>query len=171
MKITSEGGEAAVSEQFRIEKATMADAPTIQDLVSSLASLGEMLPRPLAEIYEQLRDFVVVRDNGRLVACAALHIMWEDLAEIRSVAVLDKWRDKGVGAQLVEACLDEARALGIATVFALTRQPSFFERLGFHQADVMALPRKVWGECFRCPKFPNCDEIAVIIDLGEAPSA
>jgi amino-acid N-acetyltransferase len=154
-----------VSEQFHFERATMADAPAIQDLVNSFASLGEMLPRPLAEIYEQLRDFLVVRDNERLVACGALHIMWEDLAEIRSLAVLDEWQAKGVGAQLVEACLDEARALGIPTVFALTRQPSFFERLGFHQAEVMALPRKVWGECFRCPKFPNCDEVAVIIDL------
>lgn len=160
-----------MSEQFRIEKATMADAPLIQDLVSSFASLGEMLPRPLAEIYEQLRDFLVVHDNGRLVACAALHIMWEDLAEIRSLAVLDGWQDKGVGVLLVEACLDEARALGIVTVFALTRQPSFFERLGFHQADVMALPRKVWGECFRCPKFPNCDEIAVIIEFKAPPSS
>ena len=154
-----------MSEQFPIEKATMADAPTIQGLVSGLASLGEMLPRPLAEIYEQLRDFLVVRDNERLVACAALHIVWEDLAEVRSLAVLDEWRDKGVGALLVEACLDEARALGIVTVFALTRQPSFFEKMGFHQADMMALPRKVWGECFRCPKFPNCDEVAVIIEL------
>ena len=154
-----------MSEQSRIEKATMADAPTIQDLVNSFASLGEVLPRPLAEIYEHLRDFLVVRDNERPVACAALHIMWEDLAEIRSVAVLDEWQEKGVGALLVEACLDEARSLGIPTVFALTRQPGFFERLGFRQADVMALPRKVWGECFRCPKFPNCDEVAVVIDL------
>ena len=160
-----------MSEQFPIEKATMADAPTIQGLVSGLASLGEMLPRPLAEIYEQLRDFLVVRDNERLVACAALHIVWEDLAEVRSLAVLDEWRDKGVGALLVEACLDEARALGIVTVFALTRQPSFFERLGFHQADMMDLPRKVWGECFRCPKFPNCDEVAVIIELKAQPRA
>jgi len=160
-----------VSEQFGIEKATMADAPAIQDMVSSLASLGEMLPRPLAEIYEQLRDFLVVHDNGRLVACAALHIMWEDLAEIRSVAVLDEWRDKGVGALLVEACLEEARALGIRTVFALTRQPSFFQKLGFQEADVMSLPRKVWGECFRCPKFPNCDETAVTIELrASSPS-
>ncbi len=158
-----------MSEQFHIEKATMADAPVIQHLVSSFAALGEMLPRPLAEIYEQLRDFLVVHDNERLVACAALHIMWEDLAEIRSLAVLDEWQDKGVGVVLVETCLDEARALGIATVFALTRQPSFFERLGFHQADVMALPRKVWGECLRCPKFPHCDEIAMIIELKAPP--
>jgi len=158
-----------VGERFQIERATMADAPTIQNLVGSFASLGEMLPRPLAEIYEQLRDFLVVRDNNRLVACAALHIMWEDLAEIRSLAVLDEWRDKGVGAGLVQACLDEARALGILTVFALTRQPSFFEKLGFYQAEVMALPRKVWGECFRCPKFPNCDEVAVIIEFKAQP--
>jgi amino-acid N-acetyltransferase len=154
-----------VSEQFHIEKATMADAPAIQEMVNSFASLGEVLPRPLAEIYEQLRDFLVVHDNERLVACGALHIMWEDLAEIRSLAVLDEWQDRGVGALLVEACLDEARALGILTVFALTRQPTFFERLGFHQADMMALPRKVWGECFRCPKFPHCDEVAVVIEL------
>jgi amino-acid N-acetyltransferase len=158
-----------VGEQFHIERATMADAPAIQDMVGSFASLGEMLPRPLAEIYEQLRDFLVVRDNKRLVACAALHIMWEDLAEIRSLAVLDEWQDRGVGARLVEVCLDEARALGIPTIFALTRQPSFFEKLGFHQADMMALPRKVWGECFRCPKFPNCDEVAVIIEFKAQP--
>jgi amino-acid N-acetyltransferase len=148
----------------------MADAPAIQELVNSFASLGEVLPRPLAEIYEQLRDFLVVHDNGRLVACAALHIMWEDLAEIRSLAVLDEWQDKGVGVVLVETCLDEARTLGIATVFALTRQPSFFERLGFHQADVMTLPRKVWGECYRCPKFPHCDETAVIIEFKAHPT-
>ncbi|MGQ9573079.1 MAG: N-acetyltransferase [Dehalococcoidia bacterium] len=158
-----------MGEQFRIEKATMADAPQIQEIVNSFASLGEMLPRPLAEIYEHLRDFLVVRQDQRLVACAALHIVWEDLAEVRSVAVLDEWQERGVGAVLVQACLDEARALGIPTVFALTRQPAFFERLGFHQADVMALPRKVWGECFRCPKFPNCDEVAVIIDLNAQP--
>jgi amino-acid N-acetyltransferase len=159
-----------MGEQLCIEKATMADAPMIQDLVNSFASLGEVLPRPLAEIYEHVRDFLVVRDNERLVACAALHIMWEDLAEIRSVAVLKEWQDRGVGALLVEACLEEAGALGIGTVFALTRQPDFFEKLGFHQADVKALPRKVWGECFRCPKFPNCDEVAVIMEL-KAPSA
>jgi amino-acid N-acetyltransferase len=159
-----------MSEHFRIEKATMGDAPQIQDLVSNFAGLGEMLPRPLAEIYEHLRDFFIVRDNGRLVACAALHIMWDDLAEIRSLAVEEVWQEQGVGFVLVQACLDEARSLGIATVFALTQRPSFFEKLGFHQADMMALPRKVWGECFRCPKFPGCDEIAVIIDLKATSS-
>ena len=159
-----------MSEHFRIEKATMGDVPQIQDLVSNFAGLGEMLPRPLAEIYEHLRDFFIVRNSGRLVACAALHIMWDDLAEIRSLAVEEAWQEQSVGFLLVQACLDEARSLGIATVFALTQRPSFFEKLGFHQADMMALPRKVWGECFRCPKFPGCDEIAVIIDLKATSS-
>jgi amino-acid N-acetyltransferase len=160
-----------MSDHIRIDKATMADAPQIQELVSSFAAIGEMLPRPLAEIYEHLRDFFVVREEGKVVGAAALHIMWEDLAEVRSLAVVQNNQERGLGVQLVNACLEEARRLGIPTVFALTQQPAFFERLGFHQADMMSLPRKVWGECFRCPKFPNCDEIAVIIDLGEAPSA
>jgi amino-acid N-acetyltransferase len=159
-----------MSEHIRIDKATMGDVPKIQELVSSFAAIGEMLPRPLAEIYEHLRDFFVVREGQETVACAALHIMWEDLAEIRSLAVLENNQEQGIGLELVNACLAEARRLGIRTVFALTQQPAFFEKSGFHQADMMTLPRKVWGECFRCPKFPNCDEIAVIIDLGETPS-
>ena len=159
-----------MSEDLRIDKATMGDAPQIQGLVSSFAAIGEMLPRPLAEIYEHLRDFFVVREGERVMACAALHIMWEDLAEVRSLAVVENNQEQGMGLLLVNACLEEARRLGIRTVFALTQQPAFFEKVGFHQADMMSLPRKVWGECFRCPKFPNCDEIAVIIDLGESHS-
>jgi amino-acid N-acetyltransferase len=159
-----------MSERNRIEKATMADAPRIQELVSSFAAIGEMLPRPLAEIYEHLRDFFIVRERQEVVACAALHIMWEDLAEVRSLAVVENNQDQGMGLLLVNACLEEARRLGIRTVFALTQQPAFFEKAGFHQADMTSLPRKVWGECFRCPKFPNCDEIALTIQLGEAAS-
>jgi amino-acid N-acetyltransferase len=120
-----------MSERNRIEKATMADAPRIQELVSSFAAIGEMLPRPLAEIYEHLRDFFIVRERQEVVACAALHIMWEDLAEVRSLAVVENNQDQGVGLLLVNACLEEARRLGIRTVFALTQQPAFFERAGF----------------------------------------
>lgn len=158
-----------MSEHSGIEKAAIRDAPQIHELVSRFASREEMLPRPLAEIYEHLRDFFVVRENGRVKACVSLSIMWEDLAEIRSLAVDGQWQEQGVGVLLVRVCLDEARSLGLRTVFALTKQPSFFEKLGFHQADVMSLPRKVWGECFRCPKFPQCDEIAMIIELDTDP--
>ena len=159
------------NEHIRIDKATMAEAPQIQGLVSSFANIGEMLPRPLSEIYEHLRDFLVVREEQQVVACAALHIMWEDLAEIRSLAVIEGNQEQGMGLLLVNACLAEARRLGIRTVFALTQQPAFFEKAGFHQADVMSLPRKVWGECFRCPKFPQCDETAMVIELGETSSS
>ena len=120
-----------MTEHIRIDKATMADAPQIQQLVSSFAAIGEMLPRPLAEIYEHLRDFFVVREGERVMACAALHIMWEDLAEVRSLAVVENNQDQGMGLLLVNACLEEARRLGIRTVFALTQQPAFFEKVAF----------------------------------------
>jgi amino-acid N-acetyltransferase len=94
--------------------------------------------------------------------------MWEDLAEIRSLAVDEARQGQGLGARLVHAHLQEARDLGLSTVFALTYRPGFFERLGFRQADVMTLPRKVWNECYRCPKFPTCNEIAVVLDLRDA---
>jgi amino-acid N-acetyltransferase len=127
-----------------------------------------MLPRTLGELYENLRDFFVVRDGDEVIGCVALHIMWSDLAEIRSLAVSEHRQVGGVGSLLVQRCIDEARDLGLQTVFALTYRPAFFERLGFVQADVMTLPRKVWNECYRCPKFPSCNEIAVVLELGAA---
>ena len=151
---------------FQLVHASIADAAAIHDLVNGYARKGEMLPRTMAEVYENLRDFYVVRDGeGRTVACGALHILWEDLAEIKSLAVREDLQGQRIGARLVEACVDEARSIGLATVFALTYRPGFFERLGFAQADVMTLPRKVWGECYRCPKFPGCNEIAMVRQL------
>jgi len=154
-----------VSEHIHIEKATIEDAPQIHELVNYFAGVGDLLPRALAEIYEHLRDFFVVRDGERVAACVALHILWADLAEIRSLAVREGWQDRGVGALLVEACAEESRRLGIDTIFALTRAPAFFEKLDFRPVDVMDLPRKIWNECFRCPKFPNCDEVAMVRGL------
>lgn len=149
----------------RIEKAKISDVPQIQQLVNYFADRGEMLPRPLSEIYENLRDYFVVREGERVVACAALHINWSDLAEIRSVAVAEDQQKQGVGAEIVEACMDEARELGIPTVFCFTYKPAFFGKSGFSQVDKMELPRKVWVDCIRCPKFPNCDEIAMVCKL------
>lgn len=98
-----------------------------------------------------------------MLACAALHIMWSDLAEVKSLAVAEDKQKQGFGDQLVAVCLNEAKELGIPTVFCLTYKPAFFERLGFTQVDKMELPQKVWTECYRCPKFPNCDEVALIL--------
>ncbi len=152
--------------EVAVTKALPGDAQAIHDLVNHFAAKGEMLPRTMAEVYENLRDFFVVRDSGRMIGCAALHIMWGDLAEVKSLAVEECRQGSGVGAALVEACIAEARELGLATVFALTYRPVFFEKLGFRQADVMTLPRKVWNECYRCPKFPGCNEIAMVLDLS-----
>jgi amino-acid N-acetyltransferase len=147
----------------QLVRASVADATAICEIVNEFARRGEMLPRTMSEVYQNLRDFYVVRDDaGAVLACGALHILWEDLGEIKSLAVREEHQGHGLGARIVRACMDEARDLGLQTAFALTYRPGFFERLGFEQADVMTLPRKVWGECYRCPKFPGCNEIAMV---------
>ncbi len=147
---------------MKVEKAKISDVPQIHELVNSFADKGQMLPRALSEIYENLRDFFVIRDNQQVIGCVALHIDWADLAEIKSLAVSGDRQAQGLGSLLIEACLNEAKNLGISTVYCLTYKPSFFEKHGFRQVDKMELPRKVWSECYRCPKFPDCDEVALI---------
>jgi amino-acid N-acetyltransferase len=164
-----------VTELSRVLKAEVSDAMAIHDLINLYAQRGDMLPRTMGEVYENLRDFFVAEsaaaeDAGSFLGCVALHIVWSDLAEIKSLAVREDVQAKGLGSQLVEAAIGEARALGLERIFALTYRPAFFERLGFVQADVMTLPRKVWNECYRCPKFPSCNEIAVVLDLNHAGS-
>ena len=146
----------------RVEKARISDATQMHKLINHFADKGEMLARPLSEIYENIRDYFVVKQGKRVIACAALHVNWLDLAEIKSVAVAEDSQRQGIGDQLVEGCLREAEELGIPTVFCLTYKPAFFEKLGFSQLDKMELPQKIWAECYRCPKFPNCDEVALI---------
>ena len=148
-----------------VEKARISDATQMHKLINYFADNGEMLARPLSELYENIRDYFVVRDGERVIACAALHVNWSDLAEIKSVAVAEDSQRQGIGDRLIEACLKEARELGIPSVFCFTYKPAFFERLGFSLIDKMELPRKVWTECYNCPKFPNCDEIALICHL------
>jgi amino-acid N-acetyltransferase len=149
----------------KVEKARIGDVPQMHKLINFFADRGEMLARPLSEIYENIRDFFVIREGERVIACAALHINWSDLAEVKSVAVAEDCQRQGIGDQLIKACLKEARGLGLPTVFCLTYKPAFFEKMGFTQIDKMKLPQKVWNECYRCPKFPNCDEIALICHL------
>jgi amino-acid N-acetyltransferase len=145
-----------------VDRAKVSDATAMHQLINHFANKGEMLPRALSEIYENIRDYFVVRDDGQVVACTALHINWLDLAEIKSLAVQERYQNQGIGSMLVQACLDEAKKLGIPTVFCLTYKPPLFEKHGFHLIDKMELPHKVWAECYRCPKFPNCDEVALI---------
>lgn len=150
-----------------IRKARMSDVQGIHELIAEYARKGDMLPRSLADIYENLRDYFVFQgDDGELVGSAAIHIMWEDLAEVRSLAVRDGKMRRGVGTQLVESCISEAIMLGIERVFALTYKPEFFEKLGFHVVDKAELPQKIWTDCLKCSKFPDCDEVALVADFS-----
>ncbi|MDD2899639.1 MAG: N-acetyltransferase [Desulfuromonadaceae bacterium] len=148
-----------------IRKAQIADVKEIQKLLMTFANRGDMLSRSLSELYESLRDFYVVEEDGVLLGAAALHVVWDDLAEVRSVAVLEDSGRKGIGSRLVQACISEAREIGLRRIFCLTYKPDFFAKHGFRLVDKAELPHKVWGDCIKCPKFPDCDENAMILDL------
>ncbi len=150
---------------MKAEKANVTDVPQIHKLVNRFGAEGLMIARPLSEIYENLRDFFVVREGDNIVGCGALHICWEDLVEVKSVAVVAEKQKKGIGADIVNACVEEAKDLNVAEVFVLTYEPVFFGKFGFETVDLMDLPRKVWGECQRCPKYPDCDETAMVMRL------
>jgi len=138
----------------------------VHKLINSFADRGELLHRSLSELYENLRDYYVVEDEtGGVCACCALHVSWEDLAEVKSLVVAESVQGKGIGSRLLKACLAEARDLGVPRVFALTYKPGFFEKNGFRRVSKDDLPRKVWSECINCPKFPDCGEEALIKDL------
>lgn len=148
-----------------IRKARIQDAKAIHQLLIGYARDGLVLPRPLSEIYEAIRDFYVFEDEGAVVGTVSLHICWDDLAEVRSLAVAADREGRGIGRRLVEACLDEARQLGLKRVFALTYKPVFFGKLGFREIEKSELPQKIWGDCMKCAKFPECDETALITHL------
>lgn len=149
-----------------VRGAKVHDAPEIARIVNGYAERGEMLPRPLAAVYQFLRDFSVAEMDGQVVGCAALSIFWGDLAEVRSLAVSESYRGCGIGRQLVRHLLREAQALAIPRVFALTYKVRFFEALGFHQIPRDTLPRKIWRDCINCVRFTDCDETALIIDIA-----
>jgi len=149
-----------------VRKATVRDVPAMARVINHWASQGIMLPKSHHQLYQNIRDFTVATCGGEVVGCGALHVIWEDLAEVRSMAVVDGWHGKGIGRLVLAQLLDEARTLGLPHVFALTYRQSFFERAGFVVVPHETLPHKIWGDCLNCPKFPNCDEIAMTLDLS-----
>jgi amino-acid N-acetyltransferase len=148
----------------------MGDVKKIYNLLQYFAEKDLLLGRSLSSLYDQLRDFNVYveetdespTEQGELIGVCALHICWENLAEIRSLAVIDGYQSKGIGKQLVEKALSEAGSYGINRVFTLTYQPDFFRRLGFKDIDKSELPHKVWSDCIQCSKFPDCNEEALV---------
>jgi amino-acid N-acetyltransferase len=148
-----------------IRKAKIEDVKKIQNLINFFAKQDLMLPRSLNELYENLRDFWVVEDNKKIVGCVALHISWDDLAEIKSLTVLKSRQGEGLGKELVNYCLNEARELGAKRIFVLTYKPDYFKKFGFKRIKTSCLPHKIWAECINCCKFPDCQEIALVKQL------
>lgn len=148
-----------------IRKSTVRDARAIQSLILDYSHEGKMMPRSLNEIYERIRSFFVVEERGRIVACCCLHVMWEDLAEIKSLAVAADCSGRGYGAAMIEQALNEARELLVGKVFVLTFIPEFFKKFGFHEIEMNELPKKIWLECVNCIHYPDCGETALIRDV------
>jgi amino-acid N-acetyltransferase len=148
-----------------VRKATIAEVRKIHGVINLAAGQGEMLPRSLGELYDNLRDYFVYEEDGEILGTAALHVCWEDLAELRSLCVVESARKRGIGRMLVDTCIGEARSFAIGTVFLLTYQEEFFRRCGFTVVDKKDLPQKIWSDCIKCPKFPECDEIAMRVTL------
>lgn len=152
---------------MKIRKAKLSDVEVIHGLISYYAERDLMLARPRAVLYEAVREFTIAEENSRIIAAGSLHIIWEDLGEIRALAIDPDYTRRGIGRILVEAFLTEAKELEIPRIFALTYQEGFFTKCGFRPILKEELPQKVWKECINCPKFPKCEETAVIIDLRE----
>ncbi len=153
-------------QSIKVKKARIKDAHNIHKLINYYAEKGLLLPRSLSEIYEHIRDYIILEKNGDIKGVCALGICWEDLAEIRSLAISPESRDKGFGSKLVQECIIEARELGIKKIFILTYAPKFFAKFGFKKIKKTSLPHKIWADCLKCPKFPDCDEIAMSLYIG-----
>lgn len=153
-----------------IRHATIQDIKSVYDMLQFFGEKGEMIPRPLTQLYDHIRDFVVYisPETGKIAGCCALQFCWEDLAEIRSLAVDSAYHGRGIGRMLVESMITEARSFGITRLFTLTYQPGFFEKLQFSQIEREELPLKIWSDCVHCVKFPDCDEIAMVRELTYA---
>jgi amino-acid N-acetyltransferase len=158
--------------RLNIRPARVGDVPTIQELIRTFADRKLMIRRSLGELYESIREFLVATDDdGAVIGCAAIHVFWDDLAELKCLAVSESIHGRGVGRRLVEACWDAARELEIKTVFTLTYVAEFFERCGYHRIEKAELPHKIWNDCVRCPLFPSCTEIALVRTVGPVPES
>ncbi len=151
-----------------IRKAEIRDIKKIHGMLKFFGDKGELLPRPFTQLYEQIRDFSVYEDpeSGEVLGCCALQICWEDLAEIRSLAVEEKYHKKKIGSALVLNAMEEAVKFGMRKIFTLTYKPDFFKKFDFRITDKSELPLKIWSDCIMCVKFPDCDETAMIKEIG-----
>ena len=148
-----------------VRRAKIKDVPEMVKLINYYAQRGEMLGRPLIELYDSIRDFVVEENENAIIGCGSLAVIWSDIAEIRTVAVHPDYHGRGIGRDIVQTLIQDAKSLELPKVFCLTYQPGFFKRLGFKDVDKHDLPHKVWKDCINCPKFPDCDEISLLLEF------
>ncbi|MDO5536454.1 MAG: N-acetyltransferase [Desulfovibrionaceae bacterium] len=158
--------------KYSVRKADVADVKAIHGLLMQAALKGQLLPRALAYLYGHIRNFFVCeQEDGTIVGCCALAPVWEDLAEVCSLVVREDLRGEGLGRLLVEACMDDSGVLGVSKLFALTYREKFFNHLGFATVEKDVLPQKIWADCVHCPKYPDCDEFAVLFDMADRVTA
>jgi amino-acid N-acetyltransferase len=164
----AQGARKGADTPVLVRKARIADVPAMHSIINHYAEKQLMLPKAHLQLYETLRDYSVAvssEDDSNVLGCGSLHIYWEDLAEIRAVAVLPGLAQKGVGSHIVEALIEEGRSYGLEQIFVFTYVPAFFSRFGFVQVEHRSMPLKVFNECFHCPKFNTCDELAMVLHL------
>jgi amino-acid N-acetyltransferase len=160
--------ESFPGQQASVRKARLSDVNGMFRVINHYAEQQRMLPKTQLQLYENLRDYSIAAESSgsnSLLGCGALHIYWENLAEIRALAVAPEMTHKGVGTALVDCLLAEARELDIEQVFLFTYEPRFFARFGFIQVEHRTMPLKVYNECFHCPKFNKCDELAMVLHI------
>lgn len=150
-----------------VRKAVIEDIEPIHAILNAFAAQGQLLPRSLSDLYEHLRAYYVLETapGERIQGVCGLGICWKDLAEIKSLAITEAFQGQGLGRKLVDACLREAASLGLDKVFTLTYVPAFFVKIGFYEVDKSSLPHKIWADCLKCPKFPDCDETAMMLKI------
>jgi amino-acid N-acetyltransferase len=151
-----------------VRKARIGDAMFIQAILKKYSIEADLILRNMADIFAQIRDYFILADKDSPMGVVALHVYWDDLAEIRSFVIEKKFRGKGFGKKLIDAAVREAKGLGLKSIFVLTKIPKFFKKYGFRRIPRKELPHKIWKDCFNCPKFPDCDEQALIFHVKNA---
>ena len=153
-----------------IRKAKMNDVFEMKELINSYATEGCMLPRSLDSLFTNIRDFAVMEDDGKIVGCCGVHPDWEDLGEVVSFAIDRPFTRQGKGTQLLEACIEDAKSIGLSQLFVLTSSPTFFEKKGFVAVQKEKLPWKIWADCVNCAKYPDCNSVSLVKEIGDMPS-
>lgn len=144
-------------------KAKLSHVTQMQNLVEPYVDDGTILERSADTIATNIRSYTLAFEDDTLIGFSALHIHTIKLAEIRSLIVNAKFRDKGIGKELVSLCLEEGKILGLKEVLVLTYKQAFFEKLGFIEIPKESLPEhKIWADCIKCKHFPICNEVSLI---------